>query len=121
MLGTINIRTWDGRHCHQIIIRRHRVKNNMVRYQQHQESTLHMRKLEVPFEKKLLVMVIGKTGSLLRRLLNVYVLALCSMFTYWYYAWRKIKVVFLVVQSFREAIIDLHIAVIEGIDPLSLH
>ena len=77
----------------------------MVRYQQHQESTLNVRKLELPFEKKLLVMVIGKTGLL----------------TYWYYTWRQIKVVFLVVQSFREAIIDLLIAVIDGIDPLSLH
>ena len=105
MLGTTNIRTWDGRHCHQIIIRRHRVKNNMVRYQQHQESTLYVIKLEVSFEKKLLVMVIVKNGLL----------------PYWYYTWQQIKVVFLVVQSFREAIIDLLIAVIEGIDPLSLH
>ena len=64
-----------------------------------------MKKLEVAFEKRLLVMVIGKTGSLLT----------------WYYTWRQIKVVFLEVQSFREAIIDLLIAVIEGIDSLSLH
>ena len=77
----------------------------MVRYQQHQESTLYVRKLEVSFEKKLLVMVIVKNGLL----------------PYWYYTWQQIKVVFLVVQSFREAIIDLLIAVIEGIDPLSLH
>ena len=42
MRGTVNIRTWDGRHCYQIIIRHHRPENNKVQYQQYQESTLHV-------------------------------------------------------------------------------
>ena len=42
MRGTVNIRTWDGRHCYQIIIRHHRPENNKVRCQQYQESTLHV-------------------------------------------------------------------------------